>query len=87
MSYVTNKKALGACNTKWLTTNSSSLNFAIESFHSKPVTTQVSKFALNGHAVYPLANGGFLVSRFDYLHCAPDFESLKVFVKQLGVTI
>jgi len=87
MSCVTNKKALGACNTKGLTTNSSSLNFAIESFHSKPVNTQVSKFALNGHTVYPLADGGFLVSRFDYLHCAPDFESFKVFAKRLGVNI
>jgi hypothetical protein len=87
MSYVTNKKAPSACNTKGLTTNSSNHNFAIESTYSKAVTSQVAKFALNGHAVYPLADGGFLVSRFDYLHRAPDFESLKVFTKRLGVNI
>jgi len=79
-------KALGACNTKGLGTNFFHFNFAIHQAYRKAISTQIAELALRGHAVYELADGGFLVCKYGYVHHAPDFEALQVFAHRLGVS-
>ena len=80
------EKALGACNTEGLETNFYKRNFAIHQAHRKAISTQIAELALMGHAVYKLADGGFLVCKYGYIHHAPDFEALQVFAHRLGVS-
>jgi len=81
-----NRKAPGACNTEGHGTNLYKRNFAIHEARSKAISTQIAQLALRGHAVYELADGGFLVCKYRYFHHAPDFEALKVFAHRLGVS-
>ena len=78
-------KAPGACNTEGLGTDLYNANFAIHKAHSKAISTQIAELALKGHAVYKLADGGFLVCKYGYIHHAPDLEALQVFAHRLGV--
>ena len=86
MNHLSNGKAPGACNTEGLGTNFHKRNFAIHQAHRKAISTQIAQLALEGHAVYELADGGFLVSKYGYFHHAPDFEALQVFAHRLGVS-
>jgi hypothetical protein len=81
-----NGKAPGACNTEGLGTNLYKRNFAIHEAHSKAISTQIAQLGLRGHAVYELADGGFLVFKYGYIHHAQDFEALQVFAHRLGVS-
>jgi phosphopantetheinyl transferase (holo-ACP synthase) len=81
-----NRKAPGACNTEGLGTNLYKGNFAIHEAHSKAISTQIAQLALRGHAVYELADRGFLVCKYGYFHHAPDFEALQLFAHRLGVS-
>ena len=85
MNHLSNGKAPGACNTEGLGTNLYKRNFAIHESHSKAISTQIAQLALKGHAVYKLADGGFLVCKYGYIHHAQDFEVLQVFAHRLGV--
>jgi phosphopantetheinyl transferase (holo-ACP synthase) len=84
MNHLSNGKAPGACNTEGLGTNFYKSNFAIHEAHSKAISTQIAQLALKGHAVYKLADGGFLVCKYGYIHHAQDFEALQVFADRLG---
>lgn len=86
MNQSPNEKAPSACNTEGLGTNFYKLNFAIHQAYRKAISTQIAQLALEGHAVYELADGGFLVCKYGYFHHAPDFESLQVFAHRLGVS-
>ena len=86
MNHLSNGKAPGACNTEGLGTNFYKRNFAIHQVHRKAISTQIAQLALKGHAVYELADGGFLVCKYGYFHHAPDFEALQVFAHRLGVS-
>jgi hypothetical protein len=81
-----NRKAPSACNTEGLETNQNKRNFATHEAHSKAISTQIAQLALKGHAVYELADGGFLVCKYGYIHHAQDFEALQVFAHRLGVS-
>ena len=78
-------KALGACNTKGLKTDTRESNYAAQKPNSKVISTQIAELALRGHAVHQLIDGGFLVCKYGYTHHAPDFESLQIFAQRLGV--
>jgi hypothetical protein len=80
------EKAPGACNTEGLGTNFRKRNFAIHQAHRKAISTQIAQLALEGHEVYELADGGFLVCKYGYFHHAADFEALQVFAHRLGVS-
>ena len=86
MNQSPNEKAPGACNTEGLGTNFYKRNFAIHQVHRKAISTQIAQLALKGHAVYELADGGFLVCKYGYFHHAQDFEALQVFAHRLGVS-
>ena len=86
MNHLSNGKAPGACNTEGLGTNFYKGNFAIHHAHRKAISTQIAQLALKGHAVYELADGGFLVCKYGCFHHAPDFEALQVFANRLGVS-
>jgi hypothetical protein len=47
---------------------------------------QIAQLAVKGHAVYELADGGFLVCKYGYIHHAQDFEALQVFAHRFGVS-
>jgi hypothetical protein len=81
-----NVKAPGASNTKGLKTNSYKLDPNIYQSYRKAISTQIALLALEGHAVYELADGGFWVCKLGFTHHAPDFESLQLFAKRLGLS-
>ena len=86
MSHSQNEKAPGACYTEGLGTNFYKSNFAIHQAHRKAISTQIAQLALQGHSVFELTDGGFLVCKYGYFHHAPDFEALQVFAHRLGVS-
>lgn len=51
----------------------------------KPVARLKAAFALAGHAVHELADGGFLVCRFNFARHCPDVTALAAFAKLAGV--
>jgi hypothetical protein len=53
---------------------------------SKRETTLIAHFALAGHAVHRLPDGGYLVSRWGQSRHCPDLHALANFAKQTGVT-
>jgi hypothetical protein len=82
----TNEKAPGACDSKGLTTDTNDLNFATGQRRSKAIATQIAEFAMAGHAVHQLVNGGYSVTRWDLArHCA-DFAELQSLARQMGVS-
>ena len=52
---------------------------------AKRETTLIAQFALAGHAVHRMAEGGFLVCRHGYVKHCPDLAALESFAKQTGV--
>lgn len=52
---------------------------------AKRETTLIAHFALAGHAVHRLADGGFLVTRWGQSRHCPDLHALAGFAKQTGV--
>lgn len=50
----------------------------------KTLATLKAKFALAGHSVHTLADGGFLVCRWGVRH-VPDLHALAAFARQIGV--
>ncbi len=57
-------KALGACNTKGLKTDTRESNYAAQKPNSKVISTQIAELALRGHAVHQMIDGGFLVCKY-----------------------
>lgn len=53
---------------------------------SKRETTLIANFAIAGHAVHRLPDGGYLVSRWGQSRHCPDLHALASFAKQTGVT-
>lgn len=51
----------------------------------KRENTLVAQFALRGHAVHRLADGGFLVCRHGFVKHCPDLAALAGFARQTGV--
>ena len=51
----------------------------------KREATLMAQFALAGHAVHRLADGGFLVCRHGYVKHCPDLAALSGFARQSGV--
>lgn len=52
---------------------------------AKRETTLIAHFALAGHSVHRLADGGFLVCRFGHARHCPDLAALAGFARQTGV--
>jgi len=51
----------------------------------KAVTTLKAAFAIAGHSVHELADGGFLVCKFALAKHCPDARALAAFAKLVGV--
>jgi hypothetical protein len=51
----------------------------------KREATLLAQFALAGHSVHRLADGGFLVCRHGYVKHCPDLPALAGFARQTGV--
>ena len=51
---------------------------------AKTVATLRAQFARQGHEVYELADGGFLVSRWGMTRHLPDLRALAAFGRQIG---
>jgi hypothetical protein len=82
----TNRKALGAINTKGFETNTTNdLNFATGKRHGKAIATQIAELALLGYAVHQLLDGGYLVCKHGYTCHAPCFEALQAVAHRVGV--
>jgi hypothetical protein len=91
MTTNTMQKAAGAINTNGLHTDTNGANFrtseALEQApSSKAIATQIAELAIRGHAVHPLTDGGYLVSKYSYTHHAKDFAALQDFARRLGVS-
>ena len=82
---ITNEKAPGRCDSKGLTTDTNDLNFATGQRHGKAIATQIAKFAMAGHAVHPIADGGYFVTRGSARYCV-DFTELQSLAHELGVS-
>ena len=53
--------------------------------NEKRLATLIAKFALNGHQVHQLADGGFIVSRWCQTRVVPDFAGLVAVGRLMGV--
>ncbi|NVO05807.1 MAG: hypothetical protein HXX19_07685 [Rhodoferax sp.] len=62
------------------------LDYATGTRPGKAFSTLLAQFALRGHAVHPLADGGYLVSKYGMTHHAPDLAGLQAFAERVGVT-
>ena len=62
------------------------LDYATGTRPGKAFSTLLAQFALRGHAVHPLADGGYLVSKYGMTHHAPDLAGLQAFAARVGVT-
>jgi hypothetical protein len=51
----------------------------------KTVATLRAQFALRGHAVHELTEGGFLVCRWGMVRACRDLEALQAFARKMGV--
>jgi hypothetical protein len=51
---------------------------------AKRETTLIAHFALVGHAVHHLGDGGFLVTRWGQSRHCPDLHALAGFARQIG---
>lgn len=55
-----------------------------DELHNREITL-IAHFALAGHSVHRLADGGFLVCRFGHARHCPDLAALAGFARQTGV--
>lgn len=51
---------------------------------AKRETTLIAQFALAGHAVHSLADGGYLVTKWGQARHCPDLHALAGFARQIG---
>lgn len=51
---------------------------------SKVEATLIAQFALAGHAVHSLTDGGYLVTKWGQSRHCPDLQALESFAKQTG---
>lgn len=51
----------------------------------KALATLKAAYAMAGHAVHELADGGYLVCKFNLAKHCPDVRALAAFAKQTGV--
>jgi hypothetical protein len=51
----------------------------------KRIETLKAQFALRGHAVHELHEGGYLVCRWGLVRACRDLEALQAFARQMGV--
>lgn len=65
--------------------NSDTQILATPNRHCKREATLIAQLALAGHAVYKLADGGYLVSKWNLSYHADDFNDLAQFAQRLGV--
>jgi hypothetical protein len=70
---------------KTYTQDTNDLDFATDTGHGKAEINLRALLALAGHAVYPLKDGSYLVSKYGYTHHASDLEGLQAFAVRLGV--
>lgn len=59
--------------------------FVEEHTTRKREASLIAHFALAGHSVHRLADGGFLVCRFGHARHCPDLAALAGFARQTGV--
>ena len=59
--------------------------FSAEPKH-KISSNLIAWFAISGHSVHRLADGGFIVCKHGYAKHCPDVEALAAFAKLTGVT-
>lgn len=57
---------------------------AQEGDENKALASIIAKFALLGHAVHKLSDGGFVVVRWGMSRCCPDAAALGAFLAQIG---
>jgi hypothetical protein len=58
----------------------------VQTADAKQATTLSAQFAIAGHSVHRLADGGFIVCKHGYAKHCPDIDALAAFAKQTGVT-
>ena len=58
----------------------------VQTADAKRATTLAAQFAIAGHSVHRLADGGFIVCKHGYAKHCPDVEALAAFAKLTGVT-
>lgn len=51
---------------------------------AKRETTLIAQFALAGHEVYSLVDGGYLVTKWGQARHCPDLHALAGFARQIG---
>ena len=68
------------------TINTNDLDFATGARNSKAELNQIARFALAGHSVHPLREGGYLVSKWGYVFHAENIDELRAFAARLGVS-
>lgn len=81
----TMQKTAGAINTNGPHIHTNGADFRTVGADSKAIATQIAQLTIAGHAVHPLADGGYLVCKYGYTHNAPDFDALQAFARKLGV--
>ena len=86
INHPANEKAHGCDPVGFQNDTINDLNFATGTRRSKAIASQIAQLAIAGHAVHPLANGGYLVCKYGYTHQAPDLEALQAFARRLGVS-
>ena len=86
ITHRTSEKAPGATNTEGLSTDTTNgLNVATCTRHSKAVATQIAEFAIQGHVVHELKDGGFLVCGCRHTFHAIDIAALQACAHRMGV--
>ncbi len=90
MTLNTTQRAARAGSTNVLPTGTNKTDFSTgeamgQAPDAKAIATQIARLALAGHAVYQIADGGFLVSKYSYTHHAKDFAVLQEFARKFGV--
>lgn len=68
------------------TPDTNDLNFATGKRNSKAELNQIARFALAGHSVHPLRDGGYPVSKWGYVFHAENIDELHAFAARLGVS-
>lgn len=57
----------------------------LESVPRKAITTLTAKAACNGYEVHELADGTYLVCRWNMSRACPDIRALQAFLRMLGI--
>ena len=65
--------------------HSNDLNFATDTRKSKTESNLRAMYAIAGHTVHTLKDGGYLVSKYGYTHHAIDLNGLQAFAVRVGI--